>query len=165
MRVNIFSGGRRIAGAIAILWSIGCIFALVAREPTAYARYWGFIVNGKSVGFQKANDYCSYGNQRHRRTIELSGGEVEIELCYAEDAYPALVEQSAASFSIPDPDKDELSGKVWESRKSIWAECFGALFGGLIFFGVFTWLIGWIVRGFLGVPNGSDFRLESNKSA
>ncbi len=29
-------------------------------------------------------------------------------------------------------------------------------FGGLLFILVFTWVVGWIVRGFMGIPRGQD---------
>ncbi len=29
-------------------------------------------------------------------------------------------------------------------------------FGGLLFILVFTWVVSWIVRGFMGIPRGQD---------
>ena len=34
--------------------------------------------------------------------------------------------------------------------------------GGLLFILVFTWVIGWIVRGFMGIPRGQDQKNESD---
>jgi len=36
------------------------------------------------------------------------------------------------------------------------ADYIGSLAGGLIFVWAFTWGVGWIVRGFMGIPRGSD---------
>jgi len=35
-------------------------------------------------------------------------------------------------------------------------------FGGLLFILVFTWVIGWIMRGFMGIPRGQDQKNESD---
>jgi len=35
-------------------------------------------------------------------------------------------------------------------------------FGGLLFILAFTWAIGWIVRGFMGIPRGQDQKNESD---
>jgi len=32
----------------------------------------------------------------------------------------------------------------------------GIAFGGVLFILVFTWAIGWIIRGFMGIPRGQD---------
>jgi len=32
----------------------------------------------------------------------------------------------------------------------------GILFGGVLLILAFTWAIGWIVRGFMGIPRGQD---------
>jgi len=32
----------------------------------------------------------------------------------------------------------------------------GIAFGGVLFILAFTWAIGWIVRGFMGIPRGQD---------
>jgi len=35
-------------------------------------------------------------------------------------------------------------------------------FGGLLFILAFTWVIGWIVRGFMGIQSGQDQKNESD---
>lgn len=39
----------------------------------------------------------------------------------------------------------------------------GALYatGGLVFLWVFSWAVGWIVRGFMGIPKGHDRRPDA----
>jgi len=36
------------------------------------------------------------------------------------------------------------------------------VFGGILFILVFTWVIGWIMRGFMGIPRGQDQKNESD---
>jgi len=38
----------------------------------------------------------------------------------------------------------------------------GVAFGGLLFILAFTWEIGWIVRGFMGILRGQDQKNESD---
>lgn len=43
-------------------------------------------------------------------------------------------------------------------------EFFIAVVGGLVFIGCFTVLIGWVVRGFMGIPRGQDQRDANEQS-
>jgi hypothetical protein len=47
------------------------------------------------------------------------------------------------------------ASKMWRSQ---FAEAMGYLAAGLAIFGAFVLAIGWIVRGFLGIPRGMDKR-------
>jgi hypothetical protein len=47
------------------------------------------------------------------------------------------------------------AAKAWRSQ---FAEAMGYLAVGLGIFGALVWAIGWIVRGFLGIPRGMDKR-------
>ena len=44
----------------------------------------------------------------------------------------------------------ELPKRPYEWSYSLWT------FGGLAFLFIFSWCIGWIVRGFAGIPSGQD---------
>ena len=50
------------------------------------------------------------------------------------------------------------AAKKWRSQFS---EAMGYLAAGLAIFGAVVWVIGWIVRGFLGVPHGMDKRPDA----
>jgi len=61
------------------------------------------------------------------------------------------VMKTAVKKYINDSDAKDWSAR-WEVIKfnSLWA------FGGLAFLFIFSWSIGWIVRGFAGIPSGQD---------
>ena len=59
------------------------------------------------------------------------------------------VEEGVEEVSI------EEAAKKWRSQ---FAEAMGYLAAGLAIFGALVWAIGWIVRGFLGIPRGMDKR-------
>ncbi len=47
------------------------------------------------------------------------------------------------------------AAKMWRSQ---FAEAMGYLAAGLAIFGALVWAVGWIVRGFMGIPRGSDVK-------
>lgn len=59
-------------------------------------------------------------------------------------------------FTMTTTDEDvytKESAKKWLGQ---FAESMGYLAAGLAIFGALVWAIGWIVRGFMGIPRGSD---------
>lgn len=78
-----------------------------------------------------------------------------------EDYVPEVTEytrRTINAFVIPPTDEDWIESQWWSKRwKDIWKATLGLL-GGLAFLWGFTWAVGWIVRGFLGIPRGKDQR-------
>lgn len=68
-----------------------------------------------------------------------------------------------ARFALPQADIDwiekEISTQYWKN----WKEGIGYLGLGLGVFAGFVWAVGWIVRGFMGIPRGMD-RKPSNSA-
>ncbi len=66
----------------------------------------------------------------------------------------------AASFSPPESDytrfDEEASSKVWAYLKKHFLLLMGAIAGGIGFIYGSGFLIGWVLRGFMGIPRGSD---------
>ncbi len=60
------------------------------------------------------------------------------------------------SFQIPESDGDYISRARWtQALKSAGMHLLGML-ASLATFWAFTWAVGWIVRGFIGIPHGKD---------
>jgi hypothetical protein len=63
-----------------------------------------------------------------------------------------------SAFVIPDSDqpwiREQASRRYWQQ----WRESLTLLAAGLAFFGALVWAIGWVVRGFMGIPRGMDKR-------
>lgn len=90
---------------------------------------------------------------------------------YGAPDYDAKV-QDYVSASISDlrvtPDltkrlKDSLASVRWQDRKDAFTEAFPWVAGICAFLWAFTFGMGWIVRGFAGIPSGQDFRLPAKE--
>ena len=184
MRINIFSGGRRIAIVVgAVIAGASGFFAWLGSEPYLRLVY--------SVGAHNQvrldDNECSFlhdGMKTLNRTSS-SGRSVPVTLCFRA--------QQASDGRMLVPYRIDSDGTIWmntsyssdvDARMSSYALNFHlplqddsrveSMFGALQRAQVFNaglaagggalavWLIaavlGWIVRGFLGVPRGADFR-------
>ena len=65
------------------------------------------------------------------------------------------------TFVIPVEDQDWIETQWKTERWKDIREATLGLIGGLAFFWSFTWIVGWIVRGFMGIPRGKDHRENS----
>jgi hypothetical protein len=64
----------------------------------------------------------------------------------------------ADNFKLPEADFAKFDA---EARTVWWEDFFtimGVMIGGLAFLFGFTWAVGYVVRGFMGIPNKSDTR-------
>ena len=70
------------------------------------------------------------------------------------------VERSVATLKITSELRQQLAGAGWRWRahKRAFDEAAPWVFGLCIFIWLFTAVLGWIVRGFAGVPQSHDFR-------
>jgi hypothetical protein len=73
----------------------------------------------------------------------------------------AYVDKSAADLKTPEV-RQRLNDTHWSTRwrahNKAFEEAGSFVFGLLVFIWVFTAVMGWIVRGFAGVPSGQDFK-------
>lgn len=66
----------------------------------------------------------------------------------------------ASNFKLTKADEEWIDSKVWPARWEKIKEGALAIIGGLAFLWVFSWGVGWIVRGFAGIPTGHDIKPE-----
>ncbi len=105
---------------------------------------------------QKQNS-CPSNTDSHYFTTKLSTEEkVSVTLCFGETA--GSEEALENNFKIPVEDEKEIRKEFSEKYRKELLEGFGYLLAGLLLFGGVIWAIGWIVRGFLGIPRGMDKR-------
>ena len=64
----------------------------------------------------------------------------------------------AAAFKIRKEDQLRLNEKWWESWRSTYGQGLAIMICGLALLWIFSLAMGWIVRGFLGIPHGADSR-------
>jgi hypothetical protein len=70
---------------------------------------------------------------------------------------PPLV-TNEVEFKISKQEEERLNKKWWESWRSIYGQGLAVMLGGLLALWIFSVSMGWIVRGFLGIPRGMDFK-------
>ncbi|MBV7427021.1 hypothetical protein [Acidovorax sp. sif0732] len=70
----------------------------------------------------------------------------------------AYTQRIADGFSLTRQSQETAAGQLWKVRLRQWKESFQVLVVGLLFGWALTALIGWIARGFLGIPRGKDHR-------
>lgn len=63
-----------------------------------------------------------------------------------------------ARFKLPTNDEDALKKEISQRYHENWMSGLGYLVAGLAIFAGLVWAIGWITRGFLGIPHGMDKR-------
>lgn len=186
--MNIFEGSRRIALAIAALWVGGFVIAGLNTETKAYATYivsgynaQAFLKIDGGCSNDGFNDFWSY----HGKTAK--GTAVTASLCFeatdgfqggkrlvpykldavtnkvwGNDSWSADVREYAKKyrekFQLPSADFDLLDTMA---RNRWWTEIkegFSWMIGGLFIFYVVVLAIGWVVRGFMGIPKGMDYK-------
>ena len=184
MAINIFEGARRISLLSAGVATIVTVIALFTYEPYLPITYSIAHPTGR---FMRLEDSCPSDAGKHYFTTKTSTGKkVSIDLCllamsfgksgdrlipYKVDekemiwgAAPYSSEISAYErkleerFKIPLGDEEQIAKEISRLHRENMMEGFGYLVAGLAIFGVVVWAIGWVMRGFLGIPHGMDKR-------
>ncbi len=139
MAINIFEAARRISKIVAAIWITGwCVAAFY---------------DGRSI-----YDNCAIAMPIIQKQIEL----VSEAKRQGEDVTKSIAGDKLMELDIKYPLALYICGK--EARDGQWLlqllkdlgqKVLGVI-SGLLFLWAFTWVIGWIVRGFMGIPRGQD---------
>lgn len=179
--MNIFEGSRRIAYSLAAAVSAIALFYTATHEPFLSERY---LVSSPNSPFERTTKQCPNDSGSHSFARETdSGKSVYITLCllpmpfgedrellipykelngelYGAASYSREVDiyekELEGRFSFSDADNDRIKKEIsseywrnWMSNMRILGICL-AVFAGLVY------LVGWITRGFMGIPRGMD---------
>lgn len=60
------------------------------------------------------------------------------------------------TFQIPEAEEDRINNLWWSNKLELVGMYFLGMLASLAGWWAFTWTVGWIVRGFMGIPRGSD---------
>jgi hypothetical protein len=182
--INIFEGARRIALLCAGATVIGTVIWSLTYEPYVSVAY---SIDLPSSSFVRTLDSCPSHAGSHYFTTGISTGEnISVDLCLLampfgeknELLIPYKVDEQgmiwgAATYSsevseyervlekrfkIPSSDEKPIRAEASKRYKEEIIQAYGYLVVGLLVFGAFVWAIGWIVRGFLGIPRSMDKR-------
>jgi hypothetical protein len=184
MKFNIFEGARRIALLISVIVTVITLTALVVDDPYVSVQYSIAQPNG---AFVKMQDSCPSDASLHYFSSKTSTGEdVSVHLCLLTMAFdknnvrliPYKIDEQGmiwgaasyssevsdykkkveARFKIPADDEYSVKKEISQRYRENWISGLGYLFAGLAVFAGVVWAIGWITRGFLGIPHGMDKR-------
>ncbi len=192
MRFNIFAGTRRVVLVIGVISILGFVYwAIENSPPTVYTTFtvdspgakptwanWGFPhdldIKGmdvrKDIRTKTGKDVTLYLLFPERKADD---GRMFIPLrseggrWWGNEAYSEPVEtytkQVADSFTFSAAQEGAMDKQSSHLRWKNIREAAGFLVGWLVFLGIGTWVVGWIVRGFFGIPSGLDFKPENVK--
>lgn len=193
MRLNIFEGARRLNVLVMGVWVIGCVVVAYNDSPYLTQNY-SVTRPNQPARLANDEDACQGGDRGESGYKETtSGRRVYVSICFraagpaggerlvpfridkpdnaiwgAANTSPEVIQYARrymSDFQIPKADEPAIE-KEWRSRRWELAQERGlALVGGVAFFWIAAWVIGWIVRGFLGIPRGMDAKPSSKESA
>lgn len=185
--MNIFEGSRRIAKITAALWAVGCVLYASINSPTVYVTYeissygitpmltencptdaakefpsgWQTTDKGTSVSLTLCFWAIDGFTGKSSRLIPYKIDEKTEKLWGNEKYSPDVVAYTrkvAETFKIPPADFPKIDAQ----HSSLWwkgfFETMGVMLAGIVFLFGFTWSIGYVARGFMGIPSKSDTR-------
>lgn len=182
--MNIFEGSRRIALIVAAGWLVFCGAVAKDGPDTAQITYQKDWPN-TDLKARPATDYCGYPNAEGRVDM-TEGGEVvaRLSVCFkaqtsmggtvlvpyalAPDGKVFLMQTNTSpevrSYAERETARAVRSGKFNNEAKeakraklfSFWWGMAKLAGGGLLAIWIATAVIGWVVRGFAGIPRGQD---------
>ena len=185
MKVNIFEGARRAALFGGALWVCFCI-AVGVLDDTAYVQQTYAISHFGSAPVRVAECYIDEHKEYLRRE-DAAGNTVHITLCFraskadngqhlipyaqagggkfwmaaANSLEVARYAQSVGSrFELDGTGRKEADSQRQQARWAHWKQVVQFGGGGLLIGWIAVALIGWVARGFLGIPKGRDTRPE-----
>jgi hypothetical protein len=183
MKINLFEGARRVALLGAALVTIVTAVVLVVQRPYQSETY---VVDSPDSAFRRIVEPCPSDAANHYFTANISTGkEINIRLCILaasfdqdevrlipyktdergmwgdreySDSVRTHKEKLKARFRVPVADERVIASAMSQRYRDSLIEGFGYLLVGLAIFAAVVWAIGWIMRGFLGIPRGTDMR-------
>ena len=181
MKVNIFEGARRISLLVGALWVVGWSAHAIFSEPYSRVTY-----SVLSLGVPFVSGVCpDYAAEEYLEREAPEGKSVNVTLCflagqadngemlvpYTEasdgivwmgESYSTEVRKYTASVASEfDLTPEGIAAFESIHRKALleqWRVAAMFLFGGLAVGWAVVAAIGWIVRGFMGIPRGQDMR-------
>lgn len=180
--MNIFEGSRRIAYLVGGLATAGTLIYATTHDPYISVDY---SIAYPRASFQRMKGPCPSEAARHYfTTTSSSGQQVSINLCLltmpfgknSDQLVPYKIDEKnmvwgATSYSIevlgyekelearfvlPAEDSEWLKEEISRRYRDNWKESLIGLGIGLVIFNGIVWALGWIARGFMGIPRGMD---------
>ncbi|MHB9157755.1 MAG: hypothetical protein ACYC2D_06900 [Thiobacillus sp.] len=185
MKVNIFEGARRIALLIGGLWAGGWISYAIVEEPYSPVTYVVPWVGAPPLLLEMGVACPGDDADEYFKRIAPDEQEVAVLLCFSAqesdtgvmlipyadagersawlgEKYSAEVRKYTQSVANSfQPTQEVIDAFESNRRKALlkqWGNAAMFLLGGLGAGWAVVAAIGWIVRGFMGIPRGQDIR-------
>lgn len=182
--MNIFEGARRIAVVAAWVIIFVSAFAIYGDSPNVLIPYRVMYFGAPPIKIGICDDVVDA--TRYKKYVTENGREFSIKTCfrasradngqvlipYAEApndmvymgrVYSDEVQRYTEGISETiTPTSSDLKEADSEYTRQAWVKRLkdvALLAGGLFLYWIIVWTIGWIIRGFLGIPRGQDYRV------
>lgn len=179
--MNVFEGFRRVTYLFAALGALGGVGASISQEPSIHVYYDVKEFGAKPVKSSGCN-YDSDATEMMSGTTTL-GNKFNVSLCfkpflitngevlieYGADGKNAFIDNryssnvsrykknyAQESFRLGPWDYADVDRRYPMEKWKLIGAGIGATALSLLGFFLFTKAVGWIVRGFCGIPNGAD---------
>lgn len=184
MKFNVFEGARRIALVLAAIAAVSTIAIVAMQDPYISLSY---TVAHPNAPFVRNDEQCPTDGARHYFSTKTAKGQsVSVNLCLppvafgdsAEQLIPYKIDEKGMvwgartyssevsayeqrleqRFRLSDPEDQQVSKRISREYRESLLSGVGYVVLGLALFAGLVSTIGWIVRGFLGIPRGQDAR-------
>ena len=166
--MNIFAGSRRIAllagSLVTIPWLI--VLANPTKELSNIEVPVLYSIHHPGGPFTSMTDlpggtWCpSEAGHYHFHTTSRSGRSVSVNLCLLTTPFREDARSLENRFVLSPEDEDWVEKSFWHLYRERWKDGLGYLAIALAVFAGFIRAVGWVVRGFMGIPSGMDKKTE-----
>ncbi len=182
MKLNVFAGFRRLAALLALLWAGGVIFYSLANAPAAEIYY--RVDNPQRAAYRVRSSHCGASDRREydydRETPH--GTDYDLQVCFKAHPFehrvliPYKIENGrllsgepwssevttyvsarTADIALTPADEKDIDAQRSPLGWAIARDILRWIAVGLFGIAILSIVIGWIVRGFLGIPAGQDY--------
>ena len=182
MAINAFEGARRIAKITAVIWIIGWMIAGMTFTHTPYIAVSYLIAGPGQPPTRIDEDNCNDDGKEVLKVRTKTGTDAWVTLCFRSaqssgeekvyfyrDTFAspwispevlAYTKRVKEQFVLPQADEDWIDNQSLIKYLKELGEGFFFAASGLLLLFALTWSVGWIVRGFMGIPAGQDSKSQ-----
>ena len=188
VRINVFAGARRVALLLTVVAVIATITVLATTTPYVSINVRienplaPFVVTDAPCPKLSAKDYFTTKiDESHSVGVDLCLPPMDFKgqqlipykvdadrMVYGAESYSDEVQEYEralqARFQLSPADLKAVKRKIAERTKQAWKDGLLYLAIALAIFWFAVWAIGWVVRGFVGIPLGKDHREPTRDS-
>lgn len=188
MALNVFEGARRITYVLMALWAIGAVVVAIGDAPAVKAFYevrspsqapvrvpegncegdndpsWRFgLRTPHGTEFDAQFCFLAAPFTKDSETRKLIPYKITIDdLLWGNDRFSGEVQAYQKSvldgFQASQADYDWIDSQKWPTRSKHFWESVPWVVGGPVVLWILASVIGWVMRGFMGIPSGRDHK-------